>query len=211
MPSYKVADANESIKTDAEYIRLTDEVAKAQKALDDFKPSEREDTSALEAQKVTINAEIDAITKRLAAREQIERADKEIKRLQDKEDTLNQNLAGLEQMELLAFDFQKAKDNELLKRINGLFKVVSFKFLSQHLNGSEDITCVCTIDGVPFQDANNASRFNGGLDIINAICAKNDVCAPIFLDNAESVNAFIDTYSQKILLYVTKDKGLTIK
>lgn len=211
MPSVKLIDANESIKSDAEYKRLTDETDKAQKALDSFVPSDKEDTSALEAQKATINAEIESVTKRLAAREQIERADAEIKRLQSRQDTLNQQLAELEKMELLAFDFQKAKDNELLKRINGLFKVVSFKFLSTHLNGSEDITCVCTIDGVPFQDANNASRFNGGLDIINAICAKNDVCAPIFLDNAESVNAFIDTYSQKILLYVTKDKELTIK
>ena len=211
MPSVKLIDANESIKSDAEYKRLTDEADKAQKALDSFVPSDKEDTSALEAQKATINAEIESVTKRLAAREQIERADAEIKRLQSRQDTLNQQLAELEKMELLAFDFQKAKDNELLKRINGLFKVVSFKFLSTHLNGSEDITCVCTIDGVPFQDANNASRFNGGLDIINAICAKNDVCAPIFLDNAESVNAFIDTYSQKILLYVTKDKELTIK
>lgn len=204
-------DAKVAINADAEYKRLTDEVAKAQKALDSFVPSDKEDTSALEAQKATLNAEIESVTKRLAAREQIERSDAEIKRLQTRQDTLNQQLAELEKMELLAFDFQKAKDNELLKRINGLFKVVSFKFLSTHLNGSEDITCVCTIDGVPFQDANNASRFNGGLDIINAICAKNDVCAPIFLDNAESVNAFIDTYSQKILLYVTKDKELTIK
>lgn len=211
MPKVDKIDAKVAINADAEYKRLTDEVAKAQKALDSFVPSDKEDTSALEAQKATLNAEIESVTKRLAAREQIERSDAEIKRLQTRQDTLNQQLAELEKMELLAFDFQKAKDNELLKRINGLFKVVSFKFLSTHLNGSEDITCVCTIDGVPFQDANNASRFNGGLDIINAICAKNDVCAPIFLDNAESVNAFIDTYSQKILLYVTKDKELTIK
>jgi hypothetical protein len=51
---------------------------------------------------------------------------------------------------------------------------------------------------------------NAGLDIINALCKFNGVCAPIFIDNRESVNTLIETESQIINLVVSKDKELVI-
>ena len=86
-----------------------------------------------------------------------------------------------------------------------------FSFVSSQLNGGEKITCVCTVNGTPYPDVNNAGKINAGLDIINAICKAKGVNAPIFVDNAESVNNILETSSQKILLCVTKDKQLTIQ
>ena len=140
----------------------------------------------------------------------IERADKEIEELEVQSDNLNAKIAELEGWEYQALQFQKAKDAELLRRINGLFSYVSFSFGSSQLNGGEKLTCVCTVNGKPYPDVNNAGKINAGLDIINAICKAKGVCAPIFVDNAESVNDVLATESQKVLLYVTRDNQLTI-
>ena len=66
------------------------------------------------------------------------------------------------------------------------------------------------VNGVPFSDLNSAGRINAGLDIINAICNFEGVYAPIFIDNAESVNALMPTTSQTIRLIVTEDKSLIV-
>ena len=166
------------------------------------------DVSELREQKRVANEALQGLYKRAAKKEQIERTRKEIEDLEKKQASNNQVLADCEQWERLHIQFQKAKDEELLKRINGMFEVVSFSFLSTQLNGNEKLTCVCTVNGTPYPDVNNAGRINAGLDIINAICKAKGVTAPIFVDNAESVNDILKTYSQKIMLYVTKDSTI---
>ena len=166
------------------------------------------DVSELREQKRVANEALQGLYKRAAKKEQIERTRKEIEDLEKKQTSNNQVLADCEQWERLHIQFQKAKDEELLKRINGMFEVVSFSFLSTQLNGNEKLTCVCTVNGTPYPDVNNAGKINAGLDIINAICKAKGVTAPIFVDNAESVNDILKTYSQKIMLYVTKDSTI---
>ena len=169
------------------------------------------DVTDLRARKVSVNDALQALYKRAAKRDQIKRAEDEIKALEEKQMSNNQALADLENWEFQATAFQKAKDEELLKRINGLFQFVSFSFVSAQLNGGEKLTCVCTVNGTPYPDVNNAGKINAGLDIINAICNAKGVCAPIFVDNAESANEINPTLSQKILLYVSNDSQLTVK
>ena len=166
------------------------------------------DVSELREQKRVANEALQGLYKRAAKKEQIERTRKEIEDLEKKQASNNQVLADCEQWERLHIQFQKAKDEELLKRINGMFEVVSFSFLSTQLNGNEKLTCVCTVNSTPYSDVNNAGKINAGLDIINAICKAKGVTAPIFVDNAESVNDILKTYSQKIMLYVTKDSTI---
>lgn len=169
------------------------------------------DVSELQANKNAINEEIQCIVKRSAKREQIERAETEINKLEEKRVANNQKLADLERWEFAALSFQKDKDAELLKRINGMFKFVSFSFVDTQLNGGEKLTCVCTVNGVPYPDVNNAGKVNAGLDIINAICRAKGVYAPVWVDNAEGVNDLLPTTSQIIKLVVTKDESLVIK
>lgn len=169
------------------------------------------DVSELQSEKRTLNEAVQGLYKRLANREQIGRAEKEIASLEEKRIANNQKLADLEKWEFTALQFQKDKDAELLKRINGMFRYVSFSFVNEQLNGGEKLTCVCTVNGTPFLDVNNAGQINAGIDIINAICTAKGVSAPIFVDNAESVNQIIPSLSQIIRLVVTTDKELTIK
>ena len=195
-------------------IDIKNEITELQNQLGAIKePEDGEpvDNSEAKAEKVKISGEIDAINQRLGHRSILERADKEIKELEDQRDNLNAEVADLEKWEYDCLQFQKAKDDELLRRINGLFQMVSFSFVSAQLNGGEKLTCVCTVNGTPYPDVNNAGKINAGLDIINAICKAKCVNAPIFVDNAESVNNVLETSSQKILLCVTKDSKLTIE
>ncbi len=170
-----------------------------------------EDVTTLNGKKQYLNESLQELYKRMGKREQIDRANKEIAMLEEKRKANAQQLADLEKWEFTAMQFQKDKDAELLKRINSLFTYVSFSFVDEQLNGGEKLTCVCTVNGKPYPDVNNAGKVNAGLDIINAICKAKGITAPVFFDNAESVNQLIPSESQIIRLVVTKDKQLTIK
>lgn len=169
------------------------------------------DTESLLEGKAMLQDSLKVLYAELAKRGQIDRAKKEIAALEDSELKANQLIADLEQKEAVVFAFQKAKDEELMRRINGLFKVVTFSFLSTKLNGNEKLTCQCCVKGVPYSDVNSAGKINAGLDIINALCQAKGVSAPIFIDNRESVNDIIPTISQVVNLCVTTDPKLTIR
>ena len=111
----------------------------------------------------------------------------------------------------MAQSFTKKKIEECEKRIDSKFSLVHWQLFDHTQDGNEFECCVPIIDGTPYGVANRARQFNAGLDIINALCAFNNVSAPIFVDNAESYNHFIYTPSQMIYLRVTGDKELVIK
>jgi hypothetical protein len=65
---------------------------------------------------------------------------------------------------------------------------------------------------VPFNSAlNNGAKINVGLDIISTLSEYYEFQAPVWLDNAESINKIISMDTQAISLFVSKDKKLTIK
>ena len=83
-----------------------------------------------------------------------------------------------------------------------MFTNIKFRLFEQQVNGGERETCDILINGVPFSSANNASRINGGLEIIKVLSENKDVNVPVFIDNAESVTNIFDTNSQQVLMYV---------
>ena len=202
-------DVRGLIESDTDCTNIRNEIAELENQLTmEARPV---DTTDLKDGIRVLDSAISELVKRLAKREAIERANKEIATLEEKRIANNQALADLEKTEFVMLDFQKAKDNELMKRINGMFQLVSFSFVNEQLNGGEKLTCVCTIDGVPYPDLNDAKKLNAGLDIINAMCKVKGISAPIFIDNRERVNEIIPTISQIINLVVSHDKELTIK
>lgn len=168
-----------------------------------------DNTELLEGKKV-LSEGIESLMKLLASKDMIAKSEEEIERLEEKRVASNQALADLEREEFVATEFQKAKDGVLMERINGLFNITRFSFVDEQLNGGEKMTCTCLVDGVPYADANNARKMNAGLDIINAICTAKGICAPIFIDNAESVNVLMPTLGQKVELRVSHDKELRV-
>ncbi|MGN1211351.1 MAG: AAA family ATPase [Candidatus Cryptobacteroides sp.] len=202
-------DTDYLISRDAECIRLSNEITELGNQLtQEAKPV---DLSDLKEAKLALGANVDELMRRLAKKDQIDRADKEIRKLEEQRVAANRELTDLEGAEFTATEFQKSKDQLLLDKINGLFRLVSFSFVDAQLNGGEKITCVCTVNGVPYPDVNAAGKLNAGLDIINAICQTKGISAPIFIDNREGVNELIDTVSQVVNLVVSRDQSLTIK
>lgn len=197
-------DVDAMIKNDPTCISLNNEIADLNNQLNiESKPV---DVSELRFAKSSLDDNIQELYKRLAKCDQIERAKKEIEELEEKRIQNNQAKADLEKWEFTVMSFQKDKDAKLIEKINSMFEVVSFSFVTEQLNGGEKLTCVCTVNGTPYPDVNTAGKVNAGLDIINAICKYKGVSAPIFIDNSESVNKIIPTISQVINLVVSKDK-----
>ena len=124
---------------------------------------------------------------------------------------MNDELTELEHLEYIITEFSKAKSETIDARINGLFDIVRFRWIKYRINGEEQETCEATINGVPYASLNAAGRIAAGIDIINAICKFEGVTAPMFLDNAESVNVIPDTLSQQIRLIVSTDDRITVK
>lgn len=202
-------NADEAIANDKECIGLRNDIAEIANQLQVEVP--QADVSELQSEKADRNAAIAEINKRLGKRAMIERVNKEIADLEEKRIANNQAKADLEKWEDVYLRFQKAKDEILMQRINGLFNVVSFSFVKEQKNGGEKVTCYCMVNGVPYADVNACGKVNAGLDIINAICATKGISAPIFIDNRESFNQIVPTISQIVNLKVSNDKQLTIK
>src|SRR5690606_33056364 len=136
--------------------------------------------------------------------EQIKKANERIAELMKLEGELAQQIADVEREQFTIENFIKAKIDRLESIINGKFSMVNFKLFETQINGGEVETCKALVDGVPFSDANNASKINAGIDIINTLCDHYQVSAPIFVDNRESVSMLIDSNSQIINLIVSE-------
>lgn len=146
----------------------------------------------------------------LEKRKTIKDTENRINELLGRERTLVQEKADIENLELQVKAMLKHKIDFVESRVNDLFDGVQFKMFEEQLNGGIADTCETLIKGVPWPDANNAGRINAGISIINTLCRHFNVSAPVWIDNAESVNQITSTIGQRIDLYVTDDSSLTI-
>lgn len=173
--------------------------------------SDNEVLKEIENKRDSLADERKSLEERLQKREQIEKANKEIKRLENLGRDLSQQIADVEQREYIAAQFTKKKIEDCETRINAMFELVKFQLFDYTQDGNEFECCTCLVGGVPYATANSAGQVNAGLDIIRSLCKFNNVCAPIFCDGSESVNSFIEMPSQMIFLKVTDDKRLIVK
>lgn len=139
--------------------------------------------------------------------------DERIAELQAEQREVAQKVADMEKMVYLLESFIRYKMDVISESINGKFDGISWKLFNRQVNGGISETCECTVDGVPYSSLNNGHRIVAGLKIIKALQELYGVLAPIFVDNAESVNEFnlpkMDC--QVILLTVSEDKELRVE
>lgn len=203
-------DAYPVIEGNTEYQKLSEEISAKEKALEGSSTN-NVDTSSQKQELSLLKSEIDSLKRTLANRETITRNTQRIGELEAQYKEGAQELADLERIEFTMAAFNKARIEAIDKRINGMFSLVKFKMYEQQINGGEIETCEAVVNGVPYSGQNNAMQINMGIDIINAICKFEGITAPIFIDNAESVNEFIPSHSQVIKLVVTTDNELSIQ
>lgn len=203
-------DAYPVIEGNIEYKKLSEEISAKEKALEGSSTN-NVDTSSQKQELSLLKSEIDSLKRTLANRETITRNTQRIGELEAQYKEGAQELADLERIEFTMAAFNKARIEAIDKRINGMFSLVKFKMYEQQINGGEIETCEAVVNGIPYSGQNNAMQINMGIDIINAICKFEGITAPIFIDNAESVNEFIPSHSQVIKLVVTTDNELSIQ
>lgn len=204
-------DARHAIDSNDEYKELSETIASKEKALEDSNDTNSIDFSAQKKELSALKLEIDDLKATLSFRETIIRNTQRIGELEKQYKEGAQELADLERIEFTMAAFNKARIEAIDKRINSMFSLVKFKMYEQQINGGDIETCEAVVKGVPYSGQNNAMQINMGIDIINAICKFEGITAPIFIDNAESVNEFISSQSQVIKLVVTTDNELSIK
>ena len=187
---------------------LSKEIADLEARLNN--PTSRPQTIELKKQRIEIQESIKDMERRLYKKELIKNTTKRIAELSDRQRELSQQIADKEQVESWIEQFNRRKVEMTESRINSFFAMVRWRMYNKLINGGEEPTCVPLINGVEYRDANTASKINAGIDCINAVCQHYGVYAPVFLDNSEAVNEFIQCGSQMILLRVTTESKLTI-
>ena len=209
-----IADAK---ATNNELQELRANVIELEKGIED-KPAQDSMTQELKERRIIIqnevndiNIQINELSAKSSNQTQIKLIDARIEELKHQESTLAQELNRLEKIEFAILQFEKQRVNYIEEKINGKFEYVTFRMFETQINGQEVPCCKTLINGIPYESANTASKINAGLAIINTLSFFNNINAPIFIDNAESTNNFLETKSQIIKLNVTTDKQLSLK
>lgn len=172
-----------------------------------------ETLNQLREQSAELNDKIAEEAKQIAIFEAAEAAKARIIELESQKKKLSAEYARCEKGEYLCELFIRTKVSMLDERINSRFKTIRFKLFHNQANGGLSEVCKvlipCESGLVEYEKANNAAKINAGLEIINVLSDYFEVHLPVFVDNAESVTAFVDCDSQIIRLVVSeKDKAI---
>lgn len=208
----EVPNVDNIAEQDAEYRSLSEQIEAVSKEVDEMFNSATTsvDMDTLRAERLKYEREASSISGILKDKDTIARIDARISELTARQRVLSQELASKEQVECWMDRFGKRKVEMTESGINSKFSIVKWRMYNQLINGGEEPTCVATINGADYKDANSASKINAGIDIINAVSDHYGVYAPVFLDNAESVNEFIPCKSQVVRLVVTTEPSLSV-
>jgi DNA repair exonuclease SbcCD ATPase subunit len=207
-------DASTAIEADSRMKSLQEDIDRLTKEKDAKQQSDgnqNEDREELRNGRTTLTEAIEMLVAKLAKRTDVDADKCRVNELEKKMQELNIELAELERKEFVIAEFSKARSAAIEARINGLFRIVRFRWIAVAINGAESETCEATLNGKPYSTCSNAERINIGLDIINAICKSEDIYAPIIIDNAESINDILPMQSQVINLIVSRDAQLRVE
>ena len=176
----------------------------------------KDSTSVVDAfkeEKKALVAELDAVKAEIAKASKNVEIEERIGELEKEQREVAQKVADQEKMLYLLEEFIREKMLKISDSINQHFNTVNFKLFEMQLNGGMKECCECTVNGVPFSTLNSGHRIVAGLDIIRSLSELYNVNAPIFVDNAESINAFNipEMDAQMVLLSVSTDKELKVE
>lgn len=196
----------------AEYVKLKARHDEVTAQIESMKSS-RDAADTFKAEKETLVAELDSVKVEIAKASKNVEIEDRIGELEEEQKEVGQKVADQERMLYLLESFIRAKMMKISDSINQHFKTVNFKLFDMQLNGGMKECCECTVNGVPYSTLNSGHRIIAGLDIIQSLSELYGVTAPIFIDNAESLNEFNvpDMAAQMILLAVSDDKELKVE
>lgn len=160
-----------------------------------------------------LQKQMDAVKKQFVLVKKNDEADDRIAELQSEQREVAQKVADQENMLYLLEEFIRFKMDNVSETINEKLDGICVKLFENQINGGVKECCELTYDGVPYGSLNSGHRIMVGMKIIKALQEFYGIYAPVFIDNAESINDFNlpEMDCQIILLKVTEDKELKIE
>lgn len=152
-------------------------------------------------------ARVAEINEELAKADAMSRIDDRIAELRSELAEVGQKVSDQERMLYLLEQFIQKKLDLMSEEVNGKFDGVEWSLFEKQINGGVKETCVCTVNGVPYGSVNSGHKIVAGLQIIKALQKRYGVCAPIFIDNAESINRVNVPVMDNQMIYLTVTDG----
>lgn len=152
------------------------------------------------------------LQKELQKFETAESYDSRLSELKQQDKDLKAQNQKIEKELWLLEEFTRKKVERIEESINAKFEIVKWKLFDVQKNEGIKEMCEATFKGVEYNSGlNNGARINCDLDIVNTLSRELGITMPVFIDNAESVNALIPIQSQMIELQVTEDEKLKVE
>lgn len=186
--------------------------AKAREALLAARDDSRAQTDDLRRKRMALRGEMDRIRELLAKETVLQATKQRIAELTRERRTLADGLAELDRLGDLADCFLRCKAERVTERVNGMFRLASFRLFQEQVNGALADCCDILCGGVPYdRGLNNGARINVGLDILRTMQQRTGYRVPVFVDNAEAITAMEPIETQVIRLVVSEqDKEVRI-
>lgn len=194
----------------------TDECAKLKAEISEIKQQLASDTQDISQAKNAVQAKIDALqaehdaeVRKLLVLQANEQQQNRIAELEKEESDLQAAAEDAEYCLHLCEVFITTKVSMLDHKINNKFQRIRFRLFDKQINGGIKECCDVMIPSqeglIPFTSANDASKFNAGLEIIATLSEFWGIEMPILVDNAERVVNLLQIGPQVIRLVVSAD------
>lgn len=179
------------------------------------KPIVKVDTSTEEnkAKKATLVARRDELTKQLAVEETNKRIDTEKEKLSKRSVELAQVIADCTETIRQIKAYKKAKITLVEEKVNSYFSLIRWKFYEQNRT-NDDEKEICTAidkDGVDYDNTNDGTVIDMGVDIIGGISKASNIFVPLFVDRKESAEKIVPVEQQTIFLQCVFGQPLNIE
>ena len=144
----------------------------------------------------------DELFKQLSARDANKRIEEEKKRLDNRSRELAQIVADCNEVIRQIKEYKKAKIAVVESKVNVFFLLIHWKFYEQNITNDDEKEICTAIDrnGVDYNNTNDGTVINMGIDIINGISKAKDLYVPLFVDRKESVENALPSIQQTIYL-----------
>ena len=195
-----------------EYDALQEQKAALERVISDLQLGARDTASEVREKIASVSKEIEALRAALAQIEHNQTATARIVELNAEERSLAGEFEKLEGELYLCDLFVKTKVSMLTEKINSHFEFTRFVLFEDQINGAISETCRVMVNGIPYENLNNAMRIQSGMDIIRTLQRHHGVSTVLWVDNRESIVDLPKMECQVISLIVSEThKTLTVE
>jgi hypothetical protein len=195
---------------DAAGVTYPEDLALLKAARDEIKKQvdapEGEQVAALRARLKALEGELAEAQRGVASCDVVAKAKDRIAELEATRRTLGDRAVELNQRLQAVEEYVRERCRLLEESINAKFPSVRWRLFEELKGDGFRDVCTCLVPSdegalVPYASANTGGRVNAGMEIINVLAEAYGVAAPVFVENAESVDQITQTTGQQIALF----------